>query len=238
MLAKLDSAASEIQKALADGGFGDKVGGLLDNLKKISDDIAQGKGTLGKLAASSEMYDKVMGIADDLKDASGRLRGVVERNEGRVDNIFARLEEAMPEARDAFATIKRLGEQAESGKGMLPALLNDEQMYQDLKNSLAKLSTALDRVDQIGKDISEGRGLLGKLTTDEKVAEDFAQTLASLRAVAERLEKGDNTLAKLTRDDDLYKQAKGVLDDARESLRSLKEQVPLGTFASVMLSAF
>lgn len=238
VLAKLDAAASELQKALAAGGAGEKIGGLLDNLRKISQDLAEGKGTLGKLVGSAEMYDKVMGIADDLKDMSARLRNVIEKNEGRLDNIFARLEEAVPEARDAFATIKRLGEQAESGKGILPALLNDEQMYQDLKGALAKLDTSLDRVDQVAKDISEGRGLLGKLTKDEKMAEDFAQALASLRAVAERLEKGDSTLARLTRDDELYKQVKGLLDDARESMRGLKEQVPLGTFASVMLSAF
>lgn len=238
VLTKLDAAATELQKVLADGGVGEKAGTLLDNLIKISDDLAQGKGTIGKLVGSAEMYDKVMGIADDLKDMSTRLRTIVENNEGRLDNIFTRLEEAVPEARDAFATIRRLGEQAETGKGILPALLNDEQMYQDLKNSLAKLGTSLDRIEQVTLDMSEGRGLLGKMATDEKMAQDFAQALASLSAVAQRIESGDSTLARLTRDDDLYLQAKGILDDARESLRGLKEQVPLGTFGSVLLSAF
>jgi phospholipid/cholesterol/gamma-HCH transport system substrate-binding protein len=238
VLGKLDAAASELQKVLAEGGVGEKVGSLLDNLMKISEDMAQGKGTLGKLVDSPEMYDKLTGIADDLQEMATRLRGVVEKNEGRLDSIFASLEEAVPEARDAFATIKRLGEQAESGKGILPALLNDEQMYTDLKGSLAKLGTSLDRIDLVTTDISEGRGLLGRLAKDEKMADDFAQSLASLRAVAERIETGDNTLARLTRDDDLYLQAKGMLDDARESLRGLKEQVPLGTFGSVLLSAF
>ena len=238
VLGKLDAAASELQKALAQGGVGEKVGTLLDNLMVISEDIAQGKGTFGKLTVSPEFYDKAMGIADDLKDTSGRLREIVEKNEGRVENVFAALEEAVPEARDAFAAIKRLGEQTEAGKGILPALLNDEQMYQDLKGALSKLGTSLDKIEQITADIAEGRGMLGRMAKDEKMAEDFAQAVASLRAVAERIEKGDNTLAKLTRDDELYKQAKGMLDDARESLRGLKEQVPLGTFASVMLSAF
>ncbi len=178
-----------------------------------------------------------MGIADDLKDTSGRLRIWSRTNEGRVDDIFARLEEAVPEARDAFATIKRFGEQAETGKGMLPALLNDEQMYQDLKNSWPSLSTALDRTDQIGE--GHRRARAPRQVHDRR--EDGGGLRPDPCQPARRRgapRKGDNTLARLTRDDDLYKQAKGVLDDARESLRGLKEQVPLGTFASVLLSAF
>ncbi len=62
--------------------------------------------------------------------------------------------------------------------------------------------------------------------------------MKSVKAIAQRLDTGDNTLARLTRDSDLYTDVKKLVDDARETLRSVKDQVPVGTFASVMLSAF
>jgi ABC-type Fe3+-citrate transport system substrate-binding protein len=86
--------------------------------------------------------------------------------------------------------------------------------------------------------MQEGKGLIGKLTTDQALADDFTQTIKSIRAIAERIEKGDSTVARLTRDKDLYQDLKKLLDDARETLRTVREQVSVGTFASVLLNAF
>jgi len=70
------------------------------------------------------------------------------------------------------------------------------------------------------------------------MADDVRDAIKSLRVVAQRLESGDNTLARLTRDKDLYEDVKKLLDDARETLRSVKEQVPVSTFASLLLTSF
>ncbi len=83
VLIKLDAAASRAAEALAEGGDGAKLGACWIICSKIADDIAQSKGTVGKLIGSDEMYDKAMGIADDLKDASGRMRSSSSDNEGR-----------------------------------------------------------------------------------------------------------------------------------------------------------
>lgn len=237
VLQKIDTAASTLQ-ALLQSEEGSKFGGLITNLFKISDDIAQGKGTLGKLVGSAEMYEKAMGIADDLKDASARVKKILADNEEGIGKLMESLNAAVPEAKEAFASINKIGEQVESGKGLLPALLNDEKMYNDFKDSLAKLNTSLDSIEQFTKDVREGKGLIARLVGDEKLSEEFAQTIGSLTAIAKRLESGDSTLARLTRDDDLYVEAKKLVEDARETVRSLKEQVPLGTFGSVLLSAF
>jgi len=148
------------------------------------------------------------------------------------------MDTAMPEIKEAFAGIKRMSQQAETGKGLLPALLNDEKMYEDFKASLAHLSASLDRLDALTKSAREGQGLVARLVSDEQLANNFADAVKSLKAIAARLESGDNTLARLSRDDDMYKDMKKVLADARETLRSVKEQVPLGTFASVLLNSF
>jgi len=238
VLRKVDVAASEFGRVMKESNIGPNLTKLVENVLALSEDIRQQKGAMGKLIGSPELYDKAMGIADDLKGASRKLSKLIDANDERIGAIIEDLEKAAPEAREAFATIRRLGEKAETGKGILPALLNDEKMFNDLKGSLARLNATLGRIDKLTKSMQSGNGLIARLTNDEKLANDVSDAVNSLKEVATRLEKGDGTLARLMRDDDMYKDLKKVLDDARETLRTAKEQVPVGTFASVLLSAF
>jgi len=238
VLQKLDAAATQLKEMLETTNVGSKLTEMVDNLLAITQDIKEQRGTVGKLIGSDEAYAKIMGIADDLQSASGRISRILEENDGRIASILEGLDAAAPEARDAFAAIKRIGGQIENGQGILPALIRDEEMYQDLKNALASLKTALERAEEIAQSFKEGDGLIARLATDEQLANDFGEAVKSMKVIAQRLETGDNTLARLTRDDDLYDDVKKLLDEARETLRSVKDQVPVGTFASVMLSAF
>ena len=166
------------------------------------------------------------------------MRKLLADNDQRLRSILEKLDAAIPDAKDAFSSIKKLGDEANSGKGIVAALLNDEKMAQDLRNSLARLGSTLDRLDAVAKNIEQGQGLVARLVNDPQMADDVRDAVKSLRAVAQRLESGDNTLARLTRDKDLYEDVKKLLDDARETLRSVKEQVPVSTFASLLLTSF
>ena len=245
VLFQIKSAATDFQDMLKTTDAGNKIQVLLDNLTtastniaKVTEDIREGRGTVGKLIASDELYNKAMGIADDLKGAAADVRKLLGDNSQRLNSIVAQIDAAIPQAKDAFASIKQLGDQANSGKGVVAALLNDEKMAQDLRNSLTRLGSTLDRLDVLTKNVQEGQGLVGRLINDPKMANDVAEAVKSLKDVAERLDTGDNTLARLTRDKDLYEDVKKLLDDARETLRSVKEQVPVGTFASLLLTSF
>jgi len=179
-----------------------------------------------------------MGIADDLKGSAADVRKLLADNDQRLRDILAKLDAAIPEAKDAFSSIKKLGDEANNGKGVVATLLNDEKMAQDLRTSVARLGSTLDRLDALTKNIQEGQGLAGRIINDPQMADDVRDAIKSLRVVAERLDTGDNTIARLTRDKDLYEDVKKLLDDARETLRSVKEQVPVSTFASLLLTTF
>ncbi len=245
VLFKINSAASDFQDMLKNTGAGSKVQTILDNLSKASTDIAkvtedirEHRGTVGKLIGTDELYTKALSIADDLKDSSAQVRKLLGDNSQRLNSIIEKLDAAIPEAKDAFGSIKKLGDEAHSGKGVVAALLNDEKMAQDLRTSLARLGSTLDRLDALAKSAQEGQGLVGRLINDPQMADDVRDAVKSLRVVAQRLESGDNTLARLTRDKDLYEDVKKLLDDARETLRSVKEQIPVSTFASLLLTSF
>jgi phospholipid/cholesterol/gamma-HCH transport system substrate-binding protein len=245
VLFKINAAASDLEGMLKTTGGGSRIQALLDNLGQASSDIAkvtadirEGRGTVGKLVASDELYNKALSIADDLQGASADVRKLLAENNQRLNSILEKLDAAIPEAKDAFSSIKKLGDEADSGKGVVAALLNDEKMAQDLRNSLTRLGNTLDRLDAVAKNIEQGQGLVARLINDPQTADDVRDAVKSLRVVAQRLESGDSTLARLTRDKDLYEDVKKLLDDARETLRSVKEQVPVSTFASLLLTQF
>jgi len=245
VLFKLNAAATDFQDMLKTSGAGSKVQTVLENLTKASSDIAkvtedirERRGTVGKLIGSDELYNKAISIADDLKGSAANVRKLLGDNNERLNTIIEKLDAAIPEAKDAFSSIKKLGDEANSGKGVVAALLNDQKMAQDLRSSMTRLGSTLDRLDAIATGLEQGQGLAGRIINDPQMADDVRGAVKSLRAVAQRLETGDNTLARLTRDKDLYEDVKKLLDDARETLRSVKEQVPVSTFASLLLTSF
>lgn len=245
VIKKVDAAASQLQEMLKGSEAGPKLSKLIDNLLKISEDIRDQKGTVGKLIGSDELYKKAMDIADDLKGTAARLNKLVADNDKRISNIIENMDAAAPDLRASIATIRKIAEQVDKGNGLLPQLLRDEQMYKDFKSALARVNSITDRVEEIAKRVQEGKGLFYKLTQDEEFAKkfdtmsnDLGVALASFKNIAVRLDTGDSTLARLTRDKDLYVDVKKLLDDFRETLRTSREQVPVGTFAAVLISSF
>jgi len=265
VILKLDAAATRVQEMLAEHDLGARIAGVFENLQSITDDIRAGKGTAGKLVAdealydriaaaaenlsnregtfgklmvSDELYQKAMRTVDDLESAASRLEKIVSENDERMNAILRDLETAVPAAREAFATIKTLGEKADKGEGLVAALLSDKEMRDNLQNALSRLGTSLDRIEEMTRSMQEGKGVIGRLTKDETLAADLEAAVRNLRTVSDRLATGDGTLARLTRDPDMYNDVKKLLDDMRETLRRVKEQIPVSTFAGLLMSAF
>ena len=233
LMEKFDLAANELRELLRDkpDGLGSKISKLVTNLTEISEKIKSGEGTLGKIISDPELYTKANQIAEDLRSAAGELKKVISRNEEGINKIVAGLADAAPGMRKAVDSVQKLAKKLEAGEGTLPKLINDPALYEDLKEAVASIKN-------FAKQIEEGEGTLARLASDKEMAEELSQAIRSLKVLAERLEKGDSTLAKLARDKDLYEDVKKLIGDAREAVKGVKEQIPVGTFAGILMSAF
>lgn len=265
VLGKIDTAATGLQDMFK-SFKGVDFGGLVDNLNVITKDMRDGKGSIGKLMKSedlynkitgimdkfnnpdstvgkllqtSELHDKAMDIAKKLEDTVARAQKILTDNEDSISSIVKEMKDAVPDVKAAFAAVKDIAEDYKKGKGILPALVKDEKMLADLRSSLANLDESLESMKKLAKDAEQGKGLLGQLIRDEELKKKFTAAIASISEIAERVQKGDNTVAKLTNDKGaLYDDLKKTFDEARETLRRVKEQIPVGTFAGVLLSGF
>jgi len=200
-------------------------------ITRLVKDLREGKGTFTRLLQSDELYNKFNTVADDLKSASGEVSRVVKARSDDLDKIIADLRETSPQLKEAVASLRDLAEKGRKGEGPLMKLLTDKKMAEDLDKAVASLRRFAAQIDT-------GKGLLKRLVTDEALAKDLEETVANLKRVSESLAKGEGTAGRLMTDPKLYQELKDLVAEARDMLRDIKEQIPVGALGSAVGSVF
>jgi phospholipid/cholesterol/gamma-HCH transport system substrate-binding protein len=181
ILGPLERGEGLIGRMLKDPDFGaagvEALSGTLVNLNRLTDDMAAGNGTLGRL-----LYDETLATKlDDLGAAIDDFSVIAHRLANREGAIGALLEEggtaeqAVDDLSAAAATLKRLAQRLESEEGLLARLLNDPEYSAALAEDLG---TTLHNAAEVADKISRGEGSLGALV-NERALYDGAEDVVS-----------------------------------------------------------
>ncbi len=171
------------------------------------------------LASGEDVMANVVEISHSLSAILGRM----ERGEGLLGELTSdspegrRLRESML---GTFETVERIAEKIESGDGLLPRLLNDPALAD-------QVGSAVDRLESLVQKAESGPGLLPGLINDPATKAEFDSTLSTARRVAEDLEEftaqlqsEDGLLPRLVNDEAYGRE---VADDLRGFAQSLNE---------------
>jgi phospholipid/cholesterol/gamma-HCH transport system substrate-binding protein len=176
LMTKLDEVASGINRVTATfsgSSFQDmlapltefmqenrpKLTAILANLQLVSDNIAQGRGTVGKLISDEALYTSALAAvtnlnstADEIKVTIGQAKGVVtEINEGRGTlGKLTRDETLYRETTTAMTNLREILEKINQGKGSVGQLVNDDSFLRNAKLSLQKLDKAAEGLEDQG----------------------------------------------------------------------------------------
>ncbi len=153
-----------IRDAMEEGQILYNIEKTMANLTRMTDDLAEGRGTIGRLLVDETVYDNLEAISVSLRDVTGML----ERGEGTLgalihdDTLYANLAEVST----------RLAE----GKGMMGRLLSeDDALYDDIAAAAAALR-------EVTEKINAGEGTIGKLVGDDELYEEAKLLLHEIRA--------------------------------------------------------
>jgi phospholipid/cholesterol/gamma-HCH transport system substrate-binding protein len=229
--ASVKEAVENIRKITAD--LAEKSDRIVDNFDRfaenartISDDLAAGKGTIGKLLKEDTLHEdltktleSVRKVADDASGGGGTLDVLLH------DKSMAQ------DLKDSVASLKSVAGKLDRGDGTLGKLLNESKLHDDLAAAVADLR-------QITADLREGKGALGKLMYDEKVAQRIDTISDDVAAITSKIRKGEGTLGKLVNDDDIYQDLKQMLKGLRAGTDDVRENAPILTFAGFLFSGF
>ena len=123
---------------------------------------------------------------------------------------------------------------------------------------LAKLENSVANIEEVTDKINRGEGTVGKLVNDDTLYNDataivtdvrasiqqrqllanLEKSMANIEEVTRKINQGQGTIGRLINDDDLYKEVKRTITDARAALDDLRETSPITSFSSVFFGAF
>lgn len=227
MMRDFAEVVAGLRRTLEDEGTLENVRKASISLREVLGRLERGEGTLGKLfSKDDEVYTNLAATVSSLRTISDR----VEKGEGTLGKLLSKDDTLYKDISASAANVREISDRLEKGQGTLGRLLaKDDTLYTNLEATVASLRVVSERLEK-------GEGTLGKLLSkDDQIYRDAAQTVANLRAVTERLEKGEGTLGKLAKDDALYKDIKGLVGDARQTLDGIRESTPVTTFTTILM---
>jgi phospholipid/cholesterol/gamma-HCH transport system substrate-binding protein len=125
---------------------------IISNMRLVSDNIAQGRGTVGRLINDDSLFNAAYTTVTNLQSASADLKGFMAQAEGMITNANGVID------------------QINAGQGTLGKLTKDEQLY-------LETATAMTNLREILQKINRGQGSVGKLVNDESFFKNAKLTL-------------------------------------------------------------
>lgn len=176
MLAKMDAVAGGVEN-LTKSFTGDKIDNLLGpltdflkansgpltmtiaNISSISRQIADGKGTVGKLIAEQALYDSALTTVTNLQEATTDIRSTltdarkavtqINSGEGTIGKLIHD-ETLYKEASASMTQLREALQKVNMGQGSVGRLLNDPGLYNNAKLTLQKLDKATEGLEDQG----------------------------------------------------------------------------------------
>ena len=202
-----------------------KLTAVLGNLQTVSDRIAKGEGTIGKLISDDTLYQSTLKTVDTLNKTAADAQGLLADAKGAVGDLKGTFSEARGFITDA--------------KGSLGDVKN---VFGDARTALTNASDTLlvakQTLTDVRADLQAGKGSLGKLLKDEALYNETTLAMSNLREIMQKINKGQGSVGKLVNDDSLFKNAKMTLQKLDKATEGLEDQGPLSVLGIAVNSLF
>lgn len=180
IMAKLDGVAGDIQ-GLAKGFSPDNLaplfgpitdfmkqnstnlGEILANTRAVTEQVSNGRGTVGKLLYDETLYNTALSAVVGLQAGTAELKSTVLEARGMMTNA------------NSIIT------QINAGQGTLGKLAKDEKLY-------VEMTLAMTNAREILEKVNRGQGTMGKIVNDESLYKNVKVSLQKLDKATEGLE--------------------------------------------------
>lgn len=136
---------------------------VIGNMRTVSDNIASGRGTVGRLIMDDALYASAFAMITNLQYAGADLKNVTSQADGMV--------------RDVRSLINGINQ----GQGTLGRLAKDESLYKETTLAMSNLREILQKLNQ-------GQGSVGKLINDDSFLKNAKLSLQKLDKATDSLE--------------------------------------------------
>jgi len=136
-----------------------QITAMFSNMRAISGQIAEGKGTFGKLVQDESLYQAALSAVTNMNETAADIKRVVAQAQNVVADInagkgtmgkLAKDDALYKEAATAMTNLKEIFQKINQGQGSVGKLVNDESFFKNVKLSLQKLDKATEGLEDQG----------------------------------------------------------------------------------------
>lgn len=130
-----------------------KIDGITTNLELVTQRLADGEGTLGKLLTEEEGYNELIAAIAEIKSAAESANTFMSEAETMVAHLKSGQgtlgtliydETAAENLRLTMTNLQELSDKLNSGEGTLGRLINDDGLYLEAQSTIEKVNRAVD----------------------------------------------------------------------------------------------
>ena len=168
-----------------------RLGAIIANMQIVSQNLAEGKGTVGKILSDEALYNSVLKAVKTLdetgievKVALGDARAMIgdaRKSIGKVEGIFDDAKATVLEAQATMKEAKVVVADINAGKGTIGKLMKDPVLFNET-------TLAMQNLREIFQKINQGQGSIGKFVNDDSLFKNAKMTLQKLDKATEGLE--------------------------------------------------
>ncbi|HXR96232.1 MAG TPA: MlaD family protein [Terriglobales bacterium] len=172
--------------------------------------IQDGKGSVGQLLYSNQLYDRFNGVAENLQALTDNLN----KGKGTAGKLLT--DDALYNKLNAtLDNVNELVNQVQHGSGSAAKLINDPSLYNNANQLIASLKQTIDG-------LNSGQGAIGALLTNSPTSSKLKDSLERLDAVVTDLQAGKGSAGMLLHDPALYNNLNDVTKATQSLLQAIK----------------
>jgi len=165
----------------------DDVKGSTDTFKKAADRLEKGEGVLGKLVMSDGLSKDFDSLVADTRRVTENLRSMTDdlrKGEGTFGKILTS-DELYNKLNDAVTTVGDTVKIFKQGEGILPKLLEDKTMADDLRKLATDAAQAATNLRDVSEKLRTGDSTLGKFMESDDIYKKITQLLDSVQGIVD-----------------------------------------------------
>jgi len=185
---------------------------ILAKMNAIVDNIQTGKGSVGQLINSPDLYNKADATVDEIHKMAVKLNS----NSNTVGKFMNDNAQMYDRVNDTIDNLDKIISDLQNGKGTGGKLLKDDAMYNNANQSLEHLNSIL-------ADADAGKGGVGVMLKDPAFAKNLSDTLAKVDSLVSDLQGGKGTAGKLLKDDAAYANLNQLLTESTNLVTAIRK---------------
>jgi len=136
---------------------------VVQNMQVVTTEMAEGRGTFGKLVRDPTLYDQAVNAVTNIAEAVEDVKPLAE------------------DARGMMADLRKVISRLEKGEGSLGKMLTDNALYGETTDAMTNFKEIMQKINQ-------GKGSIGELVNDNAFLKNIKLTLQKVDKATESLE--------------------------------------------------